>query len=201
MTEKTGNLLAIGGPARSGKDTIGKHLRDRHGYVIGKFTSPIRAMITTLYLYAGATQQEIEEYMDGAKKEEIHPVIGASYRHMAQQLGATWGRDSIRQDLWVDMAFNATRIARDMGYDVVITDLRYPNEAEAVKDAGGFILLVDRPALKAKGRALDEQAASHESENYFDEIRKLADETLINDSDLFDLKRKVDRRHQTWRAS
>ena len=199
-TTKRGSLIGLVGKARAGKDTIGNHLASRYGFVVGKFAAPIRAMITTLYMYAGDTPAEIADWME-KRKEEQHPIIGASFRQLAQHLGTAWGRCSINKDLWANLAENAATQILDAGHHVVFTDLRFPNEADYIKAKGGYLLYVERPSLAAKGQGLQGEAAAHASEAHIEEIGKSCDEAIRNDSDEFDLKRKVDRRHKNWMGS
>ncbi len=196
-TIKRGSLIGLVGKARAGKDTIGNHLASRYGFVVGKFAAPVRAMITTLYMYAGDTPEETKAWMED-RKEEKHPIIGASFRELAQHLGTAWGRCAINEDLWANLAENAAEQILTAGHHVVFTDLRFPNEVAYIKAKGVFLLYVERPSLKAKGQGLQGEAAAHTSESHIEDIGSKCDEAILNDSDEFDLKRKVDRRYKNW---
>lgn len=64
----------------------------------------------------------------------------------------------------------------------IITDVRFPNEAEAIKDRGGFIIRIDRPGV--------EPVNAHPSETALDNWD--FDYRIANASDLVALKQTVD---------
>ena len=66
---------------------------------------------------------------------------------------------------------------------LVITDVRYPNEAELVKKAGGIMIRVERET------GLED---AHSSENLLDNFEGF-DYRLNNNGTLFDLGEKVER--------
>jgi len=59
----------------------------------------------------------------------------------------------------------------------VITDTRFPNEAKAIKDAGGIVIRVDRPGVKAVN--------THPSETALDDWN--FDYKIMNGSDIASL--------------
>ena len=64
----------------------------------------------------------------------------------------------------------------------IITDCRFPNEAEAIKDRGGIIIRVDRPGV--------EPVNAHPSETALDNLD--FDYRIANVSDLVALKQTVE---------
>jgi hypothetical protein len=161
-------IIALTGKARSGKDTaalvIREYLDQYHDnteeftdcYVLGleAFAAPIKSMVAMLLDYFGLgsvmRQDILAPYIDGDKKEEVIPEIGASPRKLMQTLGTDWGRNCIDKSLWL----NSMR-ARIKGYTdvanfgyrgaiVVVTDCRFDNEAELIKELGGLVVRVVR---------------------------------------------------------
>jgi hypothetical protein len=129
-----------------------------------------------------------------------------------QTLGDGWGRNECYENIWAEYATRAAnKIASGKyGYDqkrglyeygapflpkrigepptnVVITDLRYQNEAEAVRQAGGKLVRIKRKVKKLK------VAPTHKSEN---DLLGLHDDdfdwVLNNKSTLEDLWGQVD---------
>lgn len=84
------------------------------------------------------------------------PALGFSWRQAAQTLGTEWGR-ALNPDLWVLLMERAlTALAPDAR--VVISDVRFENEAEMIHRLGGSLVhLVGR-------RADLGDAAAHASE-------------------------------------
>ena len=103
-------------------------------------------------------------------------------RHALQQLGTNWGRRCY-DNVWVDFAIRAAWSilnAEDFGYNpktgvvdvghnqnirgVVISDVRFPNEVEAIKAAGGKVWRILRPTSGLVG-----VAGQHSSEHSLDD--------------------------------
>lgn len=160
-------IIGICGKARSGKDTAAQAILDHimdysdkvefeAGYVVGieSYAAPIKSMIAMLldFFDKGAIMQPetLQPYIDGDKKEEIIPEIGMSTRVLMQTLGTEWGRNIVNPDIWLNSM--RARLAKypelvDHGYKgafVLIPDVRFENEAKALKDLGATILYVDR---------------------------------------------------------
>jgi hypothetical protein len=96
-------------------------------------------------------------------------------RHALQSLGDFWGRNECYTNVWAEYAIRVVEklATGKYSYDqkrglyeletsstnVVITDLRYQNEAEAVRKAGGKLVRVKRKIKELK------VAPTHKSEN------------------------------------
>jgi len=120
-------LVALAGPKGAGKST-GAKLLEADGFQIVSFAGPLKRMLA-----AGGfgSPQTLEE------KEAIIPWLGVTWRHCAQTLGTEWGRQQIRQDLWVMLAM---RQCCDPDGSYVFDDLRFENEAQVIRDAGGCVI-------------------------------------------------------------
>jgi len=82
-----------------------------------------------------------------------------SVRDFLQKLGTDALRNGLHDNVWVNalMAdYKGTDLGEWKGEKVysenlpnwIITDTRFPNEAKAIKDKGGFIIRIDRPGVK-----------------------------------------------------
>jgi hypothetical protein len=150
-------LIAFCGCAGAGKTTAAARLTGVHGYVRAPFAAGLKAMLATLLRLQGADEDEIAELIDGAAKEDrCRYLAGASARRAMQTLGTEWGR-AIDQDFWVKVWRGALP---DSGR-IVVDDLRFANEANAIHDMGGLVVRIDRP----DARRLDPAAAAHASES------------------------------------
>lgn len=111
-------------------------------------------------------------------------------REFLQKLGTDGLRDGLHENTWVNalMAdykvheehFNDIANGRDTdnGYpNWIITDTRFPNEAQAIKDMGGIIIRIDRPGVNAVN--------AHPSETSLDDWK--FDYKLWNGSDMISL--------------
>ena len=178
------SLIALYSPAPgSGKSTVAEHLVEQHGFTAIKFAGPLKDMVRVLLFdHCGINHTMTERYVDGDLKEQIIPELGVTSRHLQQQLGTNWGRKLIRDDLWVHIARQAVELELVGGCSVVIDDMRFTNEMEAVLDLGGLPLRIDRPGL--------DYVPSHASEGGLDEIPM---QTITNDDSVAALHLAVDR--------
>jgi hypothetical protein len=69
------------------------------------------------------------------------PEVSDEVRALLQRLGTEGGRENLGADVWVNAAM--ARIA-EHGGPAVITDVRFPNEADAIRAAGGILVRITR---------------------------------------------------------
>ena len=100
-----------------------------------------------------------------------------SVRELLQKIGTDALRDNLHQDVWV----NALMVDYNPTLNWVITDTRFPNEAEAIKKAGGIIIRIERPGVKPVN--------PHPSETSLENWK--FDHVIINDGSLTDLTKKI----------
>jgi hypothetical protein len=81
-------------------------------------------------------------------------------REFAQFFGTEIGR-KIWSPIWVD--YLITQIRREKSEVAIVTDVRFTNEAKAIKDAGGIIVKLNR-----KPKSKD----NHSSETEVDQVPK-----------------------------
>lgn len=132
-------LIGIAGRARSGKDTVANFIVAAIGGYRYSFADPIRAMLVPLGV-------DMSDPYWQARKEEPIPALGVSPRRMMQTLGTEWGRQLINPDLWLIMAHQ--RLLQS-GPGMIISDVRFDNEAAWIRRHGGRIIHVIRPDTKA----------------------------------------------------
>jgi hypothetical protein len=140
-------IVAFAGPAGSGKDTCGKYLIENYGARRVSFAGPIYDMLEAAGFGRPTTQED---------KESIIPELGVSWRHMAQTLGTEWGRALVHANLWV---ISAEKLMRRDGGAIVITDLRFENEAATVRSMGGLVCHIE-----GRSDAMTDATATHASE-------------------------------------
>lgn len=159
-------VLGIAGRARSGKDTVAKYLYDIHGFQKVAFADPIRDM-----LQVGLG---IETHYCTEDKETDIPGIGASYRKLMQTLGTEWGRVRINPDLWIH------RLERSLAYAdpnerIVVSDVRFDNEAEWVRQRGHLIHLERNVDNTVRPHASEHVVLPRPGEPVFHNVGSLAD--------------------------
>ena len=79
-----------------------------------------------------------------ANKDRPIAALGRSPRYMLQTLGTDWARGMVNDDIWITLASQA---ALRNGVGMVISDVRFDNEAKWVRDVGGVIIEVRRNSV------------------------------------------------------
>lgn len=134
-------IIGLVGPARSGKDTAAQPLIQA-GFEPVKLAGGLKAMLSALLQYAGADESRSRSLIESDLKERpCLELLGASPRYAMQTLGQDWARELLRQDFWVALfKVRAQQFPR-----VVCTDVRYLNEAGAIRELGGTLVRISRP--------------------------------------------------------
>ena len=110
-----------------------------------------------------------------------------SVRELLQKLGTEAMRDGLHTNVWVNALMCNYRRPKMSEYNPsnwIITDVRFPNELEAVEDVKGLTIKVVRPVEKSKT-----PARLHPSETSLDKAE--FDYEIINDGSIEDLIEKV----------
>lgn len=133
MTDRV--IIALVGAGNSGKAWAASRLIQNHGFEPVGFLDPVKAMLKT---GLGLTDAHFEP---GAKGEPLAEYGGVTTLTLMQTLGFGWARKTIGPGTLIHPWRCAVRNA---GPRVVVPDLRFPNEEQAVRDEGGVIWEVDR---------------------------------------------------------
>ena len=134
-------IIGLVGQRRSGKDTAAQALIEC-GFEPVKFAEGLKVMLRSLFSSLGANETDVERMIEGDLKEQpSHLLGGKTPRFAMQSLGTNWGRELIGDNIWVDTAIERCR----RFVNAVITDCRFPNEAAAIKLAGGKLIRITRP--------------------------------------------------------
>jgi hypothetical protein len=175
-------LIGFAGAARSGKDTAAQALLDA-GWTRRAFADKVRDMLYAMNpvldepAYSNgftSLRYEVDHYgWEGVK--EMYPEA----RRYLQRLGTEGGREILGENVWVDALFRD----RDTWGPTVITDVRFPNEAEAIRAHGGLVVAIERP-----GQTLIRESG-HASENAL--AGYLFDDVIRNDGTLAQLHDRV----------
>lgn len=137
-------LIALHGPAGSGKSHAANILVEEFGYIRVKFAGPLKAMLGTLLSYAGVIPSEYPRFIEGDLKEVPLPSFGnKTARHLMVTLGTEWGRNHVHPDLWVNLALQPVLDHLAAGRRVVLDDCRFNNEAMEVIKLGGWVARIE----------------------------------------------------------
>ena len=145
-------LIGLCGPAGSGKDTVASMLAEYGRFSRYTLALPLKRGLEVMLGIP------LSIWDDRVAKEEVLPWLGKSPRQLAQTLGTEWGRQHVHPDLWVQLMLREWEKVQ-AGYwpRRVVTDVRFDNEALAVRNAGGTVWKVERESVPV--------VAAHSSEN------------------------------------
>lgn len=140
-------LIGLTGRARAGKSEAAKVLLEEYGFVELSFAAPIRKFVADL-LQVSLVELELI-------KEIPHKLLDdKTPRYAMQTLGTEWGRQMIDDQLWVKSCWHKAK----GNINIVISDVRFDNEALAILAEGGIIVRIERP----DGQKI--QSSTHASE-------------------------------------
>lgn len=163
-------LVGVTGLARSGKDSFAKSFTSA-GYYRLAFADPLKRIAAYL------SREPTQLFFSDKGKEEICPSFGKTRREVLQGLGVSV-RDTLGPDAWVNFALAHWLEMKQA--PTVITDVRFDNEAAAIRDAGGMIVRIVRP-----GAGLSGEQGQHSSEAGVSD--DLVDVEITNDGTLGEL--------------
>lgn len=177
-------IIGLSGYARSGKDTLASFMTDA-GWERRAFADKLKD-----FLYAQNPMVAVTVNSDGTagyyslaalvdsvgweRAKEFAPEHPYSTRQILQRLGTEAGRRILGENVWVDAGLSS--LEPDGKY--VFTDIRFPNEAKAIEDRGGWVFRIVRPGT--------EPMNAHPSETALDNWPFYA--RIVNSGTLEDLR-------------
>jgi hypothetical protein len=178
-------VIGICGYATAGKDSVAAHLARRYGYKHVSFADRIREFAAFVDPIVGVrcgfvpSSDSLLVRYNEALSEHGYAEAKRRYPRLRQFLVSLGegARRFIAPDVWLDAVLPPGYI----GPDVVVSDVRYPNEGKRVKQLGGVTIRVDRPGV---GPA-NEHEAQHTLEIEVDAV-------IVNDGTLDELYAKAD---------
>ena len=166
-------LIGVTGKARAGKDTIGLYLSVEHRFRRESFAAPLKHGIQIMFGLG-------DEHVNGEFKEDVIPWLGRSPRYLMQTLGTEWGREIVDQDVWLKIAQQKWIACQEADVDMVVTDVRFENEAAWIREEGDLIHVMRRKT---------QQVEAHSSEAGC--VKVPGDFVILNDRSIEDLEARV----------
>jgi hypothetical protein len=143
----TNKILGISGFIGGGKDTVANYLTTTHQFKKLSFAAPLKDAVAAVFnwereLLEGSTKssREWRERVDPWWSERLG-IPDLTPRYILQQWGTDVLRGHFHNDIWVASIENQLRQATD---NIVISDVRFPNEVEAIRRCGGQVIRVTR---------------------------------------------------------
>jgi len=192
-------IIGISGKARSGKDTFSEMLAAElnkgayPAYIMMGFANELKlkcqaAFDLTWEQLWGEDKENLDEryrkqmqYHGGVRSDRDElPEPYWTAREIMQDFGAFYR--TIDNEFWIKNLFRVIEVIEDKEYtNVVVTDVRYINEADFIINNGGYVIRINR---EDKDAVHNKQ---HPSEIELDNYNRF-DFTVINDWTLKELK-------------
>lgn len=169
-------IIGLCGKAGAGKDTVAEFLWTDFRINRVAFASALKDRAIKEF---GLSYEQCY----GDEKEIVIPEYNKSPRQILQLMGTEWYR-SIDDKFWLRQVYN--QISNDLSHyytGVCITDVRFPNEIDFVKEIGGVTVKITRPNHQ---QTIHTQ---HASETNIDSM--ICDYEIINDGSKSDLQHKI----------
>ena len=180
-------LIGITGHKFSGKSTVTNMLSEMLGYETHSFADKLKDVTCVL---SGCTREQLEDY--DFKENELVPdylrpyCLNAdkpTYRAFLQRFGSEVMR-GVNDNIWIDCTLS------NCGENAIISDVRFPNEAKAIKERGGIIVKVVRDNVTTSD--------THQSETMIDSID--AEYVLVNTKSIETLRGAVRSLVELWKV-
>lgn len=167
MTDRNNKrLIGLVGYPGSGKDALAAELCRWGGYTRYAFGDAVKSLLLATDKTYGDSLERLEDW----KRRGLHET-----REKLQRLGQRL-RD-------FDEAFWVNSMPATIADKAIITDIRYDNELDWVKERGGTVVAIHRPGY---GPVND-----HKSETNTTRLLELADITISNNDTISELAARV----------
>ena len=173
-------IVAISGKIGSGKSTVGE-IFEKNGFELDSFAKSVKDICSTLFGYdrniiEGSTPED-RKWRETIDKKHTN-LIGKDFtpRDAMVLVGTEFGRNMIHPNIWIETLFNRY----DKNKDLLITDLRFPNEYDEIKKRGGIVIRINR-FYKNNSDHISECALDNHNFDY----------VIDNNSTLYDLEISV----------
>lgn len=179
--------VALLGKSRSGKDTVAGFLAKHAGYTRLAFADRLKgAALRTNPWITYETNADWDDSLSAVRLADLVQRLGwerakdqfPEVRRLLQEYGQTVREMDPR--FWIRPVATQLMNGTVWNMPAVVTDVRYRNEVDTLRELGAVVVRVIRP-----GAGLSGEAANHSSETELDDLEP--DVVLGNAGDLDDL--------------
>ena len=178
-------IIGFLGRKRTGKDTAANLLIKKYGFIKYGFGDPVKDVARAMFCFD-------DEQLYGSKKEDVDPEWNVTPRKVLQVIGTEFSQYSIYKSLpeleekvpmrnfWVNRfkKWYKEEIKINIGMNVVINDIRFQHEINAIKELNGHVIKITSDRQQYKD--------SHLSENEIDEINQQTIDFEITNNESID---------------
>ncbi len=140
-------IVGVCGFQGSGKDTVADYLVNVHGFRRISFAGTLKDAVSAIFgwdreLLEGRTKESRDwrEKVDKWWADKLN-MPHLTPRWVLQYWGTEVARKSFHDNIWIHSVEHKLATISD---NVVISDVRFPNEIKSIKDAGGMVIRTHR---------------------------------------------------------
>lgn len=160
-------LIGLTGQKGAGKSTVANHLVKNHEHVELAFANPIKKLIINLF------NIDKKYVNDPELKETIIPELNVSGRRLMQVIGTELFREKLSsalpelkldgESVWIHSVVKNIKVWLDEfpNCSIVVSDVRFDNEYEALKRLGFTIYKIER-STENKDAHLSERGCKYD---------------------------------------
>ena len=130
-------IIGFSGRAGAGKSTAAEHFEGR-GFTRDAYAKTMKEAVSIMF---GIPLEILQA--DIVTKSQIDPYWGMTYRQILQLFGTEACRNVFGVDIWERILWRRYS-DNSVPRDIVIDDVRFENEAEAIITRGGFVIEILR---------------------------------------------------------
>ena len=143
-------IIGLSGKKQNGKSTTANWLTQHYGYEQVSFGAALKEAVSIIFGFP------MDKFEDGVWKETVDPFWGVTPRHILETVGTRCLRDNFRQDIWVKVV--ERKLANYKYRRIVLTDVRFPTEVDAIRSWGGEIWRLVHPDRQSGSTSVPETA-------------------------------------------
>ncbi|MBB18354.1 MAG: hypothetical protein CMP20_02640 [Rickettsiales bacterium] len=185
-------IIGLGHKKGSGKDATADIL-ENHALSNGVKVLRIAFAYTLKAVVGIMFGLEADQLTTQEGKAAVDPFWDVTPRQMLQWVGTDCFRNVLHPKIWITVLLRRLVAALNPDEDtlVLITDVRFPDEANAIRKWGGVVWRIDRPSvLEAEAEAKAANNPPHVSETALDDYENW-DAFIPNDGTLEELRTTV----------
>ena len=158
-------IIGVSGKIGSGKDTFAdkliEYVKSEYGFTFEnkKYAYNLKKIVSIL------TGVSMEDVFSREGKHKQLPEWNMTVGEMQQKLGTEAVRNNINQDAWILSLFGTYSTKKYW----IITDVRFKNEADIIKEKGGIVIRLNGDPIKSKTN--DNRNMEHPSETGLDDYQ------------------------------
>jgi len=148
-------IIGLAGLKNSGKDTVAAYLVKQHRFERKAFADPLKRSVAALFDIPFTMVDQLKndsnaEVVLRVHHKDVHGAFSShhdmTFRTFLQRYGTEAHRDVFDQDFWLDYTLPVRGYYP--GRAICVTDVRFPNEANRVRELGGELWMILRQSME-----------------------------------------------------